>query len=132
MSKTKWIWLLTIFICASLILISYLVVKAGQQKIIVEWSKYNNTGINADAIKVFIWEIRKDSTSWIRDNKLGEVDIQDTTFNYIYWQKPKINKYYSISVVDTAYNESELDGIDSLDFQAPQLQNIFKGVEKVK
>ena len=129
MSKTKWIWLLTIFICILLILISYLVVKASQQKIIVEWNKYDNTGINADAIKVFIWEIRKDST-WVRDIKLGETSIQDTIFNFTYQEKPIVNKYYSISVVDSSGNESILDGVDSLDFHAPGMQDIFKGVKK--
>ena len=129
MKKSTWIWIITIFLCTLLILISYLVVKASQQKIIVEWKRYNNTGINADAIKVFIWEIKKDSI-WVRDIKLGETSIQDTIFNFTYQEKPIVNKYYSISVVDSSGNESILDGVDSLDFQAPGMQDIFKGVKK--
>ena len=132
MNKKTWIWILTFTIIVLFIFASYLIVNAQSQRIKVSWNKYDNTGINSDAFKIFIYEIKKDSLGqWIRDKKLGEVSIQDTIFYYTYWQKPDINKYYSISVIDTAINESGLDGVDSLDFQAPQVQNIFKDVKKI-
>ena len=133
MNKKTWIYILTAIIIILLIFSSYLIVKAQSQQIKVSWDKYDNTGINSDAFKILIYEIKKDSLgNWIRDIKLGETFIADTTFNFTYWQKPEDRiYYYSISAIDTAGNESGFDGVDSLDFQAPEIQNIFKGVEKI-
>ena len=132
MKQKTWIYILTVIIILLFVFASYLIVKAQSKQIKLSWKKYYNTGVNSDASKILIYEIKKDSLGdWIRDIKLGETDIADTIFNFTYWEKPKINKYYSISAIDTAGNESELDGVDSLDFKAPDIQNILKKVEKI-
>ena len=124
MKKSTWVWILTAIIMIAMVVISYLVVKASSQNILITWDKYNLSE-SPDAATIKLWEVRKDTSGWIFSKELGKVPIQDTVFNYIYWNMEDRMYYYGATAIDTANNISELSNIDSLDFEKPtELKNI--------
>jgi len=101
MKKSTWIWIVTILLCVSLLLISYLIVKAQTLELRISWQHYAEYG-SPDAEFIKIYELTSDT---IIVRFIGQTSVSNDSLIFSISKEDRIY-YFGATAIDSNKNES--------------------------